>query len=120
MFINYDIALKISGLSKLAQRRQAHCVTFAKQCLRNKQTAKMFPINPDAQLDLRHTEKYKVNFTHTENYKSSVVPYCQRLLNKNNIDQKEKEQDWRKQQQARAREQERAGRQEEQQGPGPG
>jgi hypothetical protein len=120
MFINYDVALEISGLSRLSQRRQAHCVTFAKRCLRNKQTAKMFPLNPDALLDLRHTEKYKVNFARTENYKSSAVPYCQRLLNKDNIDQKEKEQARREQQQDRAREQEKAGRQEEQQGPGPG
>ena len=48
MFINYDIALEISGLSKLSVSRQAHCLSFAKRCLRNKQTAWMFPLNPVA------------------------------------------------------------------------
>ena len=114
MFINYDIALEISGLSKLSVRHQAHCLSFAKRCLRNKQTARMFPLNPVASLDLRHTEKFQVNFAHTENYKNSTVPYCQRLLNRDYIDQKEKEQARKEQQQARAREQERARRQEEQ------
>ena len=107
MYIDYDIALEISGLSRLSLRRQTHCLTFAKRCLRNKQTAQMFPLNPDALYDLRNTDKFQVNFAHTENYKNSAVPYCQRLLNQDAADQKEKEQ-------ARAREQEWAGRQEEQ------
>ena len=114
MFISYDIALEISGLSKLSERRQAHCVIFAKRCLRNPQTTKMFPLNPDAILNLRHTEKYKVNFAHTENYKKSAVPFCQRLLNQDCINQEQKKRIRREQQQARAKEQERAGRQEEQ------
>ena len=114
MYIDYDIALEISGLSRLSLRRQTHCLTFAKRCLRNKQTAQMFPLNPDALYDLRNTDKFQVNFAHTENYKKSAVPYCQRLLNQDAADQKEKEQARREQQQARAREQERAGRQEQQ------
>ena len=72
----------------------------------------MFPLNPDALHDLRHPEKYKVNFAHTEHYKNSAVPYCQRLLNEDNIHQKEKEMARREQQQARAR----ARGQEEEQG----
>ena len=98
MFISYDIALEISGLSKLSERRQAHCLTFAKRCLRNQQTARMFPLNPEAlqNLNLRHTEKYKVNFSHTENYKKSAVPFCQRLLNQDCINQKQKERKLRK------------------------
>ena len=112
MYINYDIALEISGLSKLSERRRTHCVTFAKRCLLNPQTARMFPLNPEAQYDLRLTEKYKVNFSHTENYKKSAVPFCQRLLNQDCIDQEQKEQARKNQQQARG--QERARRQEEQ------
>ena len=114
MYINYDIALEISGLSRLSLRRKNHCLIFAKRCLRNKKTAQMFPLNQDASYDTRHTEKFQVNFSHTENYKNSAVPYCQRLLNQDAADQKEKEQARREQQQARAREQERARRQEEQ------
>ena len=63
----------------------------------------MFPLNPDVLHDIRHTEKFQVNFAHTENYKNSAVPFCQRLLNQDNIDQKEKERARREQQQARAR-----------------
>ena len=75
----------------------------------------MFPLNPEAlhNPNLRHTEKYKVNFSHTENYKKSAVPFCQRLLNQDCIDQEQKERTRREQQQASAREQERASRQEE-------
>ena len=76
----------------------------------------MFPLNPNALHDLRHPEKYKVNFAHTEHYKNSAVPYCQRLLNEDDIQQKEKETTRREQQQARARGQDRAKEQEEQQG----
>ena len=31
--------------------------------------------------NLRNPEKFSVNFAHTENYRNSAVPYCQRLLN---------------------------------------
>jgi hypothetical protein len=113
MYIEYDIALEISGLLRLSVRRQNHCLTFAKRCLLNKQTAKMFPINPEAQIELRHTEKFQVNFAHTENYKNSAVPYCQRLLNQDAADQREKEQARRFQQQAGARGQEMARGQEQ-------
>ena len=46
MFIDYDTALEICTLQKLFQRRQSHCLSFAKRCLKNKQTSTMFPINP--------------------------------------------------------------------------
>ena len=67
MFIDFDTALEICALQKLSQRRQSHCLFFAKGCLRNKQTASMFPLNPEVPLNLRYTEKYQVNFAHTEN-----------------------------------------------------
>ena len=56
MYIDYETALEISGLEKLSTRRQKRCLTFAKKCLKNPQTAKMFPLNPDYQHDLRKTE----------------------------------------------------------------
>ena len=49
--------------------------------MKNDQTKHFFPLNPDALHDLRNPEKYIVNFAHTENYRNSAVPYCQRLLN---------------------------------------
>ena len=45
IFINFDTALEISALQKLSQCRQYHCLSFSKKCLRNKQTAGMFPLN---------------------------------------------------------------------------
>ena len=41
----------------------------------------MFPLNPESLPNLRQPEKYVVNFAHTENYRNSAVPFCQRLLN---------------------------------------
>ena len=89
MFIDYDTALQFCALQKLSERRRSHCLAFAKGCLRNKQTAGMFPLNPlnpEVPLNLRYTEKYQVNFAHTENYKNSTIPYCQRLLNEDYLD----------------------------------
>ena len=40
-----------------------------------------FPLNSHHDLNVRSHEKYKVNFAHTENYRNSTVPDCQRLLN---------------------------------------
>ena len=37
--------------------------------------------NPEADYNLRNPERYVVNAAHTESYKNSTVPYCQRLLN---------------------------------------
>ena len=41
----------------------------------------IFPLAPES--NIRHTEKYSVNFARTENYRNSAIPYCQRLLNEN-------------------------------------
>ena len=41
----------------------------------------MFPLAPESVHNIRHTEKYSVNFARTENYRNSAIPYCQRLLN---------------------------------------
>ena len=81
-FTDYESGLEISGLSTLALRREARCLAFAKRCLTNKQTQHFFPLNPDNPQNLRNPEKYQVNFSHTENYRNSTVPFCQRLLNK--------------------------------------
>ena len=41
----------------------------------------MFPLNQNNDQNVRSREKFEVNFAHTENYRNSAVPYCQRLLN---------------------------------------
>ena len=50
----------------------------------------MFPENPPNLQGVRRTKKYTVNFAHTENYRQSSVPYCQRLLNKYDMMEEEK------------------------------
>ena len=42
----------------------------------------MFPPNQEHHLNIRTHEKFNVKFAHSESYNKSVVPYCQRLLNK--------------------------------------
>jgi hypothetical protein len=91
MFVDYRMACEVTGLEQLATRRQARCLAFAKSCLKNKQTESMFPLNPDTQHNLREAEKYTINFAHTENYRNSAVPYCQRLLNQDHAARAERE-----------------------------
>ena len=45
--------------------------------------AKMFPVKHDLKTphEIRNREKYAVNFAHTNAYKNSTIPYCQRYLN---------------------------------------
>ena len=64
MYIEYETAMEITGLQKLSLRRQSRYLSFAKKCLKNEETAEMFPINPDYEYDLRITEKYHKNFAH--------------------------------------------------------
>jgi hypothetical protein len=70
-------------------------------------------LNPDYHHELRYTEKYHVNFAHTENYKTSSGPFCQRLLNLDHREQEEKKRAKGEEQSAKAREQERARREQE-------
>ena len=63
--------------------------------------------------DLRNSEKYHINFAHTENYRKSAVPFCQRLLNQDHRKQEERTRHQGEEQRARARRQERGGREQE-------
>ena len=86
-YIDYPTSLSSTALQELSIRRKDRCLSFAKRCLKNPLTAGMFPLNPEHTYDVsgcvRRTEKYRVNFAHTESYRQSTVPYCQRLLNQN-------------------------------------
>ena len=80
-YIDYPSSLLKTGLLSLSDRRKSRCLAFAKRCLSNPQTKEMFPLNTERSPILRQPEKYVVNFAHTENYRNSAVPFCQRLLN---------------------------------------
>ena len=89
-YSDYTTGLVISGLETLSARREARSLAFAKRCLLNEQTKHLFPLNPDDVNNIRNPEKFSVNFAHTENYKNSAVPYCQRLLNTDHQQEKER------------------------------
>ena len=80
-YIDYFTALEWTGLKELFVRRQNRCLAFAKGSLKYPIGAEMFPPNQEHHLNPRTHEKYKVNFAHTESYRKSAVPHCQRLLN---------------------------------------
>ena len=50
----------------------------------------MFPLNLESSQNLRQPEKYVVSFANTENYISSAVPFCQRLLNEDHREEEER------------------------------
>ena len=106
-YIDYPASLIATGLKSLFERRQARCLVFAKRCLSNPNTKEMFPLSSEDCHNLRLPEKYFVNFSRTENYKNSAVPFCQRLLNADHRQEEEKRRERREQ--ARTRHQERDG-----------
>ena len=89
-YIDYPSSLLKTGLLSLSNRRKSGCLAFAKRCLSNPQTKEMFPVNSESSTNLRQPEKYIVNFAHTENYRNSAVPFCQRLLNEDHRQEEER------------------------------
>ena len=79
-YVGYNHALKTTGLETLNDRRQKLCLNFAKKCVRNEQTKKMFPVK-NHQRNTRKQEKYVVPFSKTERFGKSAIPYMARLLN---------------------------------------
>ena len=79
-YIDYDDALKRTGLETLEARREDLCLRFAKACVKNPKIQKMFPLNP-SRVNTRHHEKYYVQPSRTSRLKNSTIPYMQRLLN---------------------------------------
>ena len=69
------------GLIELSARRKNRCLAFAKSSLNYPVGQRMFPPNLNNDQNVRSREKYMVNFAHTEGYRNSAVPFCQRLLN---------------------------------------
>ena len=77
---SYQEALLATGLATLASRRQERCISFAIKCTKHPINTRMFPKN-ESTINLRQSETFKVNFAHTQSYKNSAIPFCQRLLN---------------------------------------
>ena len=80
-YIDYPTALEWCGLTELSVRRRNRCLSFAKSSLKYPVGERMFPRSLQHDQNIRNHESFQVNFAHTESYKKSAVPYCQRLLN---------------------------------------
>ena len=80
-YISYENALLKTGLKTLKRRREEKCLAFSLKCIKHPQLKRLFPYNENEHY-LRNSDKFKVNFAYTENYRKSTIPYCQTMLNK--------------------------------------
>ena len=80
--VPYESALEMCGLATLFERRTKRCLDFAKKCIKHPKKKRLFPLN--ARLhgqNQKSKETFIVNWARTDAYKTSTIPYCQRLLN---------------------------------------
>ena len=89
MYIDYQSALEMTGLSSLKSRRIRRCLDFSLRSIDHPKNQKMFPVSDYNPLyKMRKKEAFKVNFARTSCYKNSTIPYCQRLLNQHFLQKK--------------------------------
>ena len=81
----YAEALKDSGLDTLSDRREQKCLNFGLKSLLHPVHSNMFPVNPQVASKPAHERKNKehftVNWARTDSYRTSAIPYIQRMLN---------------------------------------
>ena len=82
---NYEDALRLTNLESLDKRRDLLGLKFAKNCLRNENFAKLFPLKETKHaMNVRNPDRYVVKSANTERYKKSTIPFLQRQLNLEN------------------------------------
>ena len=81
MYVDYQSALEMTGLDSLKKRRLKRCLDFSLKSSIHPRNSKMFPREETNPKHIRNKEKFVVNFAKTSTYKSSTIPFCQRLLN---------------------------------------
>ena len=82
MYMDYESALEMSGLDTLSSRREKRCLDFALKCLKHPRNSRLFPFNTKTHGQAQKAkEVVEVNWARTEAYRTSAIPYCQRLLN---------------------------------------
>ena len=82
---NYEDALRLTNLESLDKRRGLLGLKFAKNCLKNENFAKLFPLKETKHaMNVRNPDRYVVKSANTERYKKSTIPFLQRQLNLEN------------------------------------
>ena len=80
-YSSYEDALMITNLKSLKDRRQERSLKFALKAIKHPHNKKFFPVNDNLNQNTRNSERFHVNFAHTEGYKKSAIPSLQRQLN---------------------------------------
>ena len=81
-YSNYEDALKQTNMESLHERREMIALRFAKNCLKNGNFLKLFPLNNQKhEMIKRNPLKYWVKKANTQRLKVSTIPYMQRILN---------------------------------------
>ena len=91
---NYDDALTRVHLDSLYDRREKLCKNFGLKCINsdNLRAKSMFPVKEVIHpMEVRKCEKFEVNYANTGRLTDSAIPYMQRILNNNNVNEKGKE-----------------------------
>ena len=71
------------NIESLGDRRNRFCLKFVKQCLKNENFKKLFPLKKqNHKMEKRKSEKFIIKKMHTERYLKSAIPDMKRLLNK--------------------------------------
>ena len=79
---DYESSLHKVNIQSLYERRITLCENFARNTAKHEKLHKLFPKNPNnPSATTRNPEPYQVNMAFTERYKTSSIPYMQRLLN---------------------------------------
>ena len=82
MYVGYQAALEMCGLKTLWSRREKRCLDFSTKCVKHEKNKRLFPRNSRTFGQCQQTkESFEVNWARTEAYRTSTIPYCQRMLN---------------------------------------
>ena len=80
-YTSYMVALDMTALQTLHERREERYLNFALKALKHPLNSRLFPLNPDSSVETRNPETFVVNFAKTETYRLSSIPDSQRRLN---------------------------------------
>ena len=85
-YSNYKESLKLIGLETLEERRANLAFKFAKNCVNNKRTRKLFPLRKKLhKFKTRKEEKFKIFKSKKKRLQVSTIPFLRKLLNEKNF-----------------------------------